>query len=68
MRLGSTNRQAGADLLAELRRLAAGTIFDELPMPELSVHDLDIPAAQRLFGRERALDEKSLTHTQAVAP
>ncbi|GHT91981.1 hypothetical protein AGMMS49545_08810 [Betaproteobacteria bacterium] len=61
VRLGSTNRQAGPDLLAELRRLAAGTIFDEIPMPDLSVHDLDIPAAQRWFGRERALDEKSLT-------
>jgi ATP-dependent DNA helicase RecG len=35
VRLGSTNRQADRELIAELRRGAEGIAFDELPMPEL---------------------------------
>jgi len=60
VRLGSCSRQAGADLIAELRRSAQGLVFDELPMPELSVEDLDLQAARRLLGPERRLDDKAL--------
>ena len=60
VRLGSSNRQAGADLIAELRRSAQGVVFDELPMPELSKEDLDLSAAQRLFGDSRKLNDKTL--------
>ncbi|MDA8154421.1 MAG: helix-turn-helix domain-containing protein [Acidithiobacillus sp.] len=60
VRLGSTNRQADRELVAELRRSVEGTGFDEMPMPDLSVDDLDIAAAQQLFGASRTLDEKTL--------
>src|SRR3546814_9097973 len=32
-----------------------------MPMPELGPEDLDLEAAQRLFGPERKLDDKALT-------
>ena len=61
VRLGSTNRQADRELIAELRRSVEGPGFDEMPMPELSVADLDLEAAAgQLFGRARALDEGQL--------
>ncbi|MHB1750443.1 MAG: ATP-binding protein, partial [Acidithiobacillus sp.] len=60
VRLGSTNRQADRELVAELRRSVEGAGFDEMPMPDLSVDDLDIAAAQQLFGASRTLDEKTL--------
>jgi ATP-dependent DNA helicase RecG len=41
VRLGSSSRQADPALIEELRRTADGTAFDELPMPELSLDDLD---------------------------
>lgn len=61
VRLGSSSRQAGPELIAELRRSAQGVVFDEMPMPELGPEDLDLEAAQRLFGPERKLDDKTLT-------
>ena len=60
VRLGSSNRQADRELIAELRRTVEGIGFDEMPMPELSVKDLDMDAAQHLFGESRKLDEKAL--------
>jgi ATP-dependent DNA helicase RecG len=41
VRLGSTNRQADNALIAELRRSAEGISFDEMPMPDLTINDLD---------------------------
>lgn len=58
VRLGSSNRQADRELVAELRRTAEGVSFDELPMPDLSVDDLDLVTAQSLFGH-RKLTEKN---------
>ena len=60
VRLGSTNRQADRELIAELQRSVEGIAFDEMPMPELSVDDLDLNAAQALFGNDRHLDNQSL--------
>jgi ATP-dependent DNA helicase RecG len=60
VRLGSTTRQADRELIGELRRSVEGVAFDQLPMPELSVEDLDIKAAQVAFGTIRELDEQSL--------
>ncbi len=70
VRLGSSNRQADQALVSELRRTVEGTVFDEMPMPQLSVDDLDLNAAQQLFGGIRKLDQqtlltlKLLTHDQ----
>lgn len=60
VRLGSSNRQADQALIGELHRSVEGVAFDEMPMPELSVDDLDIQAAQEALGDRRRLDEKSL--------
>jgi ATP-dependent DNA helicase RecG len=60
VRLGSSSRQAGPELVAELQRSAAGVVFDELPMPALTINDLDLDTARRWFGDQRALDEKAL--------
>lgn len=60
VRLGSTNRQADRELIAELRRSVEGIAFDEMPMPALSADDLDLKAAQDLFGDRRKLDEESM--------
>ncbi|MEA3241150.1 MAG: putative DNA binding domain-containing protein, partial [Pseudomonadota bacterium] len=60
VRLGSTNRQADRELIAELRRSVEGIPFDQLPMPELSIDDLDIKAARVAFGSIRELDEAGL--------
>ena len=60
VRLGSSNRQAGSALAAELRRSSEGIVFDEMPMPDLGPDDLDIQAAQRLFSDRRKLDEQAL--------
>ena len=60
VRLGSTNRQADRELIAELRRSAEGTAFDEMPMPELSVDDLDLTSAAKFFKANKVLDERAL--------
>ncbi len=60
VRLGSTNRQADRELIAELHRSVEGVSFDELPMPELSNGDLDLIAVQEVFGTSRKLDDKAL--------
>jgi predicted HTH transcriptional regulator len=60
VRLGSTNRQADRELVAELRRTAEGIAFDELPLPELTVDDLDLGAAKNLFGGDREPGEEEL--------
>ncbi|HEV56210.1 MAG TPA: DeoR family transcriptional regulator [Phycisphaerales bacterium] len=49
IRLGSTNRPAGPELLAELQRLARNTFFDEQPCAETSSDDIDVRAASELF-------------------
>ncbi len=60
VRLGSTNRQADQALIDELRRTAQGVAFDELPMPNLTLDDLDMAATEGLFQNARILDENTL--------
>ena len=60
VRLGSSNRQADRELIGELRRSVEGLAFDEIPMPELSVADLDRVAMDKCFGKGRGLDEGAL--------
>jgi ATP-dependent DNA helicase RecG len=62
VRLGSSSRQADPALIEELRRTADGAAFDELPMPELSLDDLDLMSAKRLFQSISKLDDQAL-HT-----
>lgn len=58
--MGSTTRQADAELIAELQRGSAGVSFDSLPMPHLSIDDLDLRAIQKDFLAKRMVDEPML--------
>ncbi len=60
VRLGSTNRQADRELIAELRQRAEGIFFDEMPMPELSIDAIDLTKAQELFTGINSLNEQAL--------
>jgi ATP-dependent DNA helicase RecG len=53
VRLGSTNRQADRALIADLHRSVEGVAYDQMPMPELTIDDLDINAAQQIFASKR---------------
>ena len=68
VRLGSTTRQADRELIAELRRSAEGISFDEMPMVDLSVDDIDLKAAQDAFAGVRKLDEQALLTLKLLAP
>ncbi len=60
VRLGSTNRQADAQLITELQRGVAGVSFDALPMPELTPEVLDMQAMAQDFAGKRPVDEAML--------
>jgi ATP-dependent DNA helicase RecG len=51
VRLGSTNRKAGPELLAEMQRSLAGISYDLTPLPDLTVADLDLVMARQTFSR-----------------
>ena len=59
VRLGSTNRQADAQLIVELQRGVAGISFDALPMPELDMEALDLSAIRSDFA-DKIPDERML--------
>lgn len=67
-RLGSSNRQAGPDWIAQAHRSAAGQVFDEQPMPGLSVDDLDLSALTRWLGASRHIDDKALQTLKLLRP
>lgn len=61
VRLGSTNRQAGPEILAELQRSISGLSFDQLPCPDLTPDALDPSRLQRFFeqsGRQNNLENQ----------
>ena len=66
VRLGSTNRQADRELIAELKRSTDGVNFDAMPMPELSIDDIDLEKAKELFTDLRTLNEYSLATLKLV--
>ena len=51
VRVGSTNRQADAQLIAEMQRFAIGESFDEWPIPEANSEVLDFRLASESFAR-----------------
>jgi predicted HTH transcriptional regulator len=60
VRVGSTNRRADADLVAEMQRFARGEIYDERPMPDLDSEAIDFRVASELFAEVRKLKRKDL--------
>lgn len=60
VRVGSTNRPADADLIAEIGRYAQRQSFDEQPMPDMDSEALDFRAASESFAEFRRLDRRDL--------
>jgi predicted HTH transcriptional regulator len=52
VRLGASNRKADPALIAELERGRRGEFFDKLPVPTMTVDDLDIGALSKMLKRE----------------
>ena len=66
MRVGSTNRVADANLLAEMQRFASGESYDERPMPTLESEALDFRAAAETFLPVRRLRRRDLETLRLV--
>ena len=60
VRIGSTNRRADDELIAELRRSAQGKSFDEQAVPELDSEALDWGLASECFAPVRKLRKADL--------
>ena len=68
VRIGSSNRLADTQLIAELRRQTDGTSFDAMPMPDLAAADLDMEIMQQQFGTQVTLDEEQLRTLKLLVP
>lgn len=61
MRLGSTNRRASGELLSEMSRYFAGLTFDQTPLPDVTVHGLDMSRIKKAFSSVgRTVDKRKL--------
>lgn len=68
VRVGSTNRQADAQLIAEMQRFAIGEAFDEWPMPEVNSEAIDFRAASESFAPVRKLARRNLETLRLLTP
>ena len=69
IRLGSTNRQADNEILAELLRAKTRTPFDQEPCTELSEDDLDMEKVRSAFDSiKRSIDKNSLESLGLIVP
>ena len=66
VRLGSTNREADDQLVAQLRREAEGVSFDETPLGHLTAGDVDLAAVRRAFSGRRTISAKDLKTLRLV--
>lgn len=60
IRVGSTNRRADDVQLEELRRLNRIDSFDERPLPDLRLDDLDVPAIKEAFASIKQVSTSTL--------
>jgi ATP-dependent DNA helicase RecG len=69
VRLGSTNRVAGPELIAELKRSSSHTSFDQLPCPEVDISGLDMQRIEQAFANvDRKIDQKKLETLGILVP
>ncbi len=66
VRVGSTNRKATSEVLAELDRVTRNVAFDEEPMGSLTLADLDLETARARFEGRRKLEQKDLLSLGAL--
>ncbi len=69
VRLGSTNRVAGPELIAELKRSISNISFDQLPCPEANINGLDSKRIQQAFSSVgRRINQKELETLGILVP
>lgn len=69
IRLGSTSRPAGEELLAELQRSILRQSFDEQPLPDFGPESLNIEQAITAFGQvNKGVDESKLRSLGLLVP
>ncbi len=68
VRIGSTNRRADKNLIAELSRSVMPKGYDEEPMPDLNSEDIDFRVASELFEPIRKLSKKDLLSLNLMIP
>ena len=69
IRLGSTNRVAGHELLEELKRYRSKTSFDQLPCLNADISDLDMDKIKRIFAKKsKEIDENKLISLGILVP
>ena len=68
VRVGSTNRRADDELVAELRRASQGKSFDEQAMPALDSEALDFRVASECFAQVRKLKKTDLESLRLLVP
>ena len=69
IRLGSTNRPAGPEILEELRRSLSGLSFDRLPCSEGTPADLDMKKIRAAFAESgRRVSEQKLESLGLLVP
>jgi ATP-dependent DNA helicase RecG len=63
VRLGSTSRPAGTELIAELQRSTSLTSFDQQPLNELSKNSIDDEKVKKIFAKttKKITEEKLLS-------
>jgi ATP-dependent DNA helicase RecG len=66
VRVGSTNRRADPQMIAELGRYARGVAYDEQPMPHLDSEAVDFTAASESFSAVRHLRRSDLETLRLV--
>jgi ATP-dependent DNA helicase RecG len=68
VRVGSTNRRADDELVAELRRASLGKPFDEQAMPDLDSEAVDFRLASECFAQVRKLKRSDLVLLRLLVP
>ena len=69
VRLGSTNRVAGPELTAELKRSISNPSFDQLPCPGIDASGLDMDRIKQAFSNvDRKIDQKKLETLGVLVP
>jgi ATP-dependent DNA helicase RecG len=69
VRLGSTNRVAGPELIAELKRSISNISFDQLPCPGVDASGLDMDRIKQAFANvDRKINQKKLETLGILVP
>ena len=68
VRVGSSNRRADDELVAELRRSSLGKSFDEQALPDLNSEALDFRVASECFAPLRKLKRSDLQTLRLLVP